>query len=191
MKKIPCLFKRDFTTRPPTLLREVTPGCEWVLDGIGRATRKWDGTAAAIIGGELYARYDAKRGKPAPDGAIPCDDPDPVTGHHPHWVKADRPCDTWIRAAYDGAVLFCVAHPPDGTYEAIGPKIGVNAERWPHHTLMRHGRGEWLVERSFDGIGACLAGERIEGLVFHHPDGRMCKIRRADYGLPWPITENP
>lgn len=23
-------------------------------------------------------------------GAIPCDEPDPVTGHWPHWVKVDK-----------------------------------------------------------------------------------------------------
>ena len=27
----------------------------------------------------------------------------------------------------------------------------------------------------------------IEGIVWHHPDGRMAKIKRRDFGLSWPI----
>lgn len=183
MKKIPCLFQRDFTDRRnPALLPRITNGCEWVLAGEGVATRKWDGTAVAITGGKLYARYDAKAGKPAPPGAIPCCDPDPETGHHPHWVLADRPEDKWIRKAFEGEL-----EPRDGTYEAIGPKINGNPENASGYMLMRHGnqRLEGLV-RTFDGIKQFLTETKIEGIVFHHPDGRMCKIRRADYGIPWP-----
>lgn len=88
MRKMPCLFERDFTDkRRPVLLRAVTLGCEWVLNGEGIASIKRDGTACAVIDGALYARFDAKRGKTPPPGAIPCDpEPDPVTGHWPHWV---------------------------------------------------------------------------------------------------------
>ena len=76
MIKIPCLFERDFTDkRNPILLPTVTPGCEWVMAGEGVATRKYDGTACAVINGELYKRYDAKQGKEPPPGAIPCADP--------------------------------------------------------------------------------------------------------------------
>ena len=40
----------------------------------------------AIIDGKFYKRYDAKKGKTPPEGAIPCQDaPDPVTGHFPHY----------------------------------------------------------------------------------------------------------
>jgi len=185
MKKIPCLFERDFSDRQrPVLLDKVTPGCEWVLAGEGVATRKWDGTACAIIGGRLYARLDCKRGKVPPPGAIPCSDPDPLTGHWPHWVLADRPEDRWIREARDnwaGTLL-------DGTYEAIGPKIGTNHEGASDHFLRRH--GDQLIEdcpRDFEGLRSFLGAAEIEGIVFHHPDGRMVKIRRDDYGFEWPI----
>lgn len=76
MKKIPCLFQRDFTDRRnPRLLESVTPGMEWVIADEGEATIKLDGTACAVIGGKLYKRYDAKHGKPAPVDGIPCDEP--------------------------------------------------------------------------------------------------------------------
>ena len=56
-------------------LPEVNEGLEWVLtDKDVIATIKWDGSACAIINGELYKRYDArvKYGKTVPEGAIKC-----------------------------------------------------------------------------------------------------------------------
>ena len=84
MKKIPTLFKRTFDAQHrKSIVNEVTPGMEWVLDGEGIATVKIDGTCCAIIDGRFYRRYDAKRGKTPPEGAIPCCEPDLVTGHWP------------------------------------------------------------------------------------------------------------
>jgi len=188
MKKIPCLYKRDFTDqRNPILLREVTPGCEWALAGEGIATRKWDGTACAVIGGKIYARYDAKRGKPAPVGGIPCDEPDPITGHHPHWVDASTdPQFKFIREAFDNELGLL----PDGTYEAIGPKINGNHDGAVVHQLLKH--GDVILEIGhvdFDSIWEYLAKRTIEGIVFHHPYGRMCKITRRNYGMEWPVVD--
>lgn len=186
MKKIPCLFVRDFTDkRNPILTREVTPGCEWVLAGEGTASRKWDGTACAVISGILYKRYDAKRGKAAPEGAIPCSEPDPVTGHHPHWLKVgDEPESKWHRAAWHRLTQPL----EDGTYELCGPHFSANPERvLGDDAFFRHGLDVRNPPRDFDGLGSFLASEEIEGLVFAHEDGRMCKIRRDDYGLPWPV----
>lgn len=194
MKKIPSLFKRDFADpRHPVLLREVTPGCEWVIDGEGVATRKRDGTACAVIGGEIYARYDAKNGKMPPDGAIPCDPAaDPVIGHWPHWVLATRPEDKWIREAHNFSVGGCFKL-SDGTYEACGPNIGGNNERLHFHMLIRHGAetgwSAYGIPRTFDGLRVFLTDNLIEGLVFHHMDGRMAKIRRDQFGLEWPIKQ--
>ena len=104
MKKIPTLFERDFFDDHTALAKPVvTPGMEWVLEGQGIATVKFDGACCAIIGGELYRRYDAKHGKPVPEGAIKCqEEADPVTGHLPCWVKCDRnnPADKWFWKAY-------------------------------------------------------------------------------------------
>jgi len=187
MKKMPCLFQRDFTDpRNPILLPIVTPGCEWALSGDGIATRKWDGTAVAIIGGKLHARYDAKRGKPLPPGAIPCGEPDPVTGHNPAWVLADRPEDRWIREA-----LTNTGTTIDGTYEAVGPKINGNHECVSTHRLVMHGGAIYTLSKddlTFDGMRVWLKFHSIEGLVFHHSDGRMCKIRRDDYEIAWPVV---
>lgn len=69
-----------------SISQEVAPGLEWVLAGDGVATEKIDGACCAIIDGVFYKRYDAKKDKRGnmklpPEGAIPCDDPDPVIGH--------------------------------------------------------------------------------------------------------------
>lgn len=177
MQKMPCLFERDFTDqRNPLLLPKVTPGCAWVTAGEGVPTRKWDGTACAV--------YDAKRGKEPPPGAIPCGEPDAVTGHWPHWVAVDprRAEDRWHAMTWQ-RLRF---HLDDGTYELCGPKIGANAEDLPTHEFYRHGAVVLeFVPRDFEGLREYLGAHMLEGIVFHHEDGRRCKIRRHDFGLPW------
>ena len=124
MKKIPTLFERVFDEHKIVdVLPNITPGCEEAFR-YGTATIKFDGSCCAIIDGQLYKRYDAKKGRPIPAGAIKCqDEPDPITGHLPCWVKCDRdnPADKWFWAAHDHkCALLCIDFLPPGTYEAIG-----------------------------------------------------------------------
>lgn len=187
---MPCLFVRKFhDKRSFTLTEQVTPGCEWVIAGEGVGSRKWDGTACAVIDGMLHKRYDAKKNpktgeyRMPPTGSIPCDEPDPVTGHWPHWVRVgDEPDSQWIRAARAGDLRFL----EDGTYEACGPKIGGN-ENIDSHQLIRHGVDVIQCERTFAGLRAYFEATPIEGIVFAHSDGRFAKIRRADFGFTWPM----
>lgn len=189
MKKISTLFKKN----PENLglvINEVDPENQWVIDGEGIATRKFDGTACAIINGELYKRYDAKNGKPAPVGGIPCQDPDPITGHWPHWIKCDRsnPADKYHFEGLDNSkVLSWLEQEPNEihTFELIGPKIQGNPEKYNEHTLVMHGSSiVGLIGLSFEDIGWWLENSDVEGIVFHHKtDGRMCKIRKSDYGF--------
>lgn len=191
MKKIPTLFERVYENHKIVGITEnVTSGCEFVLQGEGVATVKYDGSCAAIINGELYKRYDAKKGKTPPAGAIPCCDPDPITGHHPHWVKvdADNPADKWFIQAYknyfedielDKTLLF------NGTYEAIGKHFQGNPYHLTNDTLIRHGGNVIEVERSFEGIKNYLAKHEIEGIVFWKDGEPKCKIKRSDFGFDW------
>lgn len=199
MKKIPSVFQRDLDQPKALYLPTVTPGCEWVLRGEGVATRKWDGTACAIIQGQLFARYDSKIDKktgvrkPIPyEGAIPCQEPDEVTGHYPHWVLVvAQPEFQWVKLAYETTLfeqsgLDRGARIPDGTYEACGPKIGTNHEELDTHILLRHGTDVLQnVPRTFDGLKSWLGDNRLEGIVFHHEDGRMAKATRQGFGIPW------
>jgi hypothetical protein len=115
-------------------------------------------------------------------------------GHWPGWIPVgEEPDSRWIREAYDNSCVWddtetLQAPPLDGAYEACGPRIGANAETLSQHVLIRH--GDEVLElpiRSAEAIRHYLEQHPMEGVVFHHPDGRMCKIRRADFGLPWPV----
>lgn len=196
MKKIQCLFQREFLTcvggrGTEAVLREtVTQGCEGVLRGEGFATAKYDGTACMVKNDVLYKRYDAKAGKSPPAGAIPCCEPDPVTGHWPHWLPVGiGPEDKWMAAAWATSAPL-----RDGTYEFCGPHVQGNpygADRdWfqPHGSIVLS--DEHLPVRSFSRIRQFFAEATVplEGLVFWRDDWSepWCKIRRADFGLPWP-----
>jgi hypothetical protein len=184
MKKISTLFKKN----PENLgrvINEPNPENEWVFNGEGIATRKFDGTAAAIINGELYKRYDVKKGKQVPPNSIPCQEPDEITGHWPHWVKCDRskPEDKYFFEGYD-YLLKLNLKPLDATYELIGEKIQGNPENVEGHKLVMHGKHLLPLKNiSFDSVRDYLENNDIEGIVFHHPDGRMCKIRKSDFGI--------
>ncbi len=180
MKKMPCLFVRNFfDKRSFEITREVTKGCEWVINGEGIASIKRDGTACAVINGNLYRRYDAKAGKKPPVGAIPCDpEPDTITKHWPHWVLVDKE-DSGSKYHIDALSRASLL---DGTYELIGPKINGNPENFAEHSFIRHGAEVIEVPRDFDELKEFLLNFDFEGVVFSHPDGRKCKIRKDDFG---------
>lgn len=184
MKKIPTLFERDFKTKPPTIKREPNPDSIWVLDGEGEAFIKRDGTSCAVIGGNLYKRYDVKTGKKAPEDGIPCCPPDSVTGHWPHWVPVtNEPQNKYHLLAFTNDM-------PDGTYELCGPHIQGNPEGYDAEVLIPHNSERVLnVPRDFDGLAEFLKNLPHEGIVFHHEDGRMCKVRRSDFGYKWPYLK--
>ena len=176
MKKIKSLFKRDHVSNG-LVKNEVVPGSEWVLNGEGKPTVKWDGTCCLIEDGKFFKRYDVKKGRDVPSDFIPAQGKDETTGHWPGWrLVGDGPDDKYFREAFDGQ--------PDGTYELCGPKVQSNPEHFEQHVLVPHGE-ETLedCERTFEGIRAFLEGKDIEGIVWHHADGRMVKIKLKDYGL--------
>ena len=190
MKKIPTLFVRKFEGHKIVdITPEITPGCE-VAFYQGTATVKIDGSCCAIIKGEFYKRYDAKKGKKPPEGAIPCCDPDPVTGHWPHWVKVDEsnPADKWFVEALNNASSKMTVG--DGTYEAIGPHFQGNPYNLPGDVLIKHGVIHISVKRTFEGIRDFFAnGARMEGIVFWLDGEPVCKIKRTDFGLDWPVAD--
>jgi hypothetical protein len=184
MKKIVSVFQRNYDG--DRLIRdEVVPGAEWVLAGEGVATCKFDGTCCMVERGRLFKRHDMKRFAIVPAEWVACEDePDPHTGHWPGWLPVgDGPEDQWFREAWAN-YLSGGAVPPDGTYELVGPKVQGNAEGIERHTLLPHGCEVHPCPRTFDGIREYLRHKDIEGLVFHHPDGRMAKVKKKDFGLP-------
>lgn len=201
MKKIPTLFKRDFSNgKVIGITDEVISGMEWVLEGEGVATVKYDGSCCAIINGEFYKRFDAKPGRKIPEGAIPCCEPDKITGHHPHWVKVDanNPADKWFVAAYERARFpLAVRNLPspefkyhDGTFEAVGKHFNGNPYNLNYDVLVPHGFERAKLEvLTFEGIKKYLKQTPIEGIVFWKDKEPKCKIKRTDFGFDWPIKE--
>lgn len=184
MKKIPSLFVRN---ADGVLTREYHPKAHWVIAGKGVATRKWDGTAVRIWGGAPFARYDAKNGKTPPANFVPCQDPDPVTGHWPGWVPAVRSCDVWIREA----ISNLYSTPSDWTYEACGPKIGGNPEMLIRNQLIRHGVPlREPVEPTWEALTELFATIDIEGIVWwrdpYDVDCDKVKITGAAMGIKRP-----
>ena len=175
MKKIRTIFKRDEIKRN-LVTQDPHPECDWVFNGEGVATRKWDGTCFMIRDGKLYKRYDAKHGKIPPPNFEPAQDPDPITGHQPGWILVgDGPEDKWFREAPSPG--------HDGTFELVGPRINGNPEGFESHALVAHGYLQLDAPRTFDELKQYFKGKDIEGIVWHHPDGRMSKIKKKDFGL--------
>jgi len=183
MIKVISLFKRNYEG-DRLVYPEVVEGAEWVVVGEGVATEKLDGTSCMIRDGKLYKRYDAKKGKTPPPGFEPVQNPDAVTGHWPGWLPVtDAPDDRWHREAWDHGGMFL----PDGTYELLGPKVQGNKYMLPQHILRRHGDVKLNAPRDFKGLKRFFEeNPEFEGIVWHHPDGRMVKIKRKDFGLKWP-----
>lgn len=182
MRKIPTLFRRD----PADLkhvLPEVNPGCEWVLAGEGVATRKYDGTCVLIRRDGLavkgYARREVKPGKQPPPHFVEADH-DEVTGKTVGWEPIGQ--SGWS-ALYDEALAVATDELLPGTYELCGPKVNRNPEGYEAHRLIPHVDAEDLLDwpHTFEGLREWVLAWPYEGVVWHHPDGRMCKLKRRDF----------
>jgi len=182
MRKITTLFKRDFTNNG-AIMDEYSDGTDWVLGGEGVATRKYDGTCTLIRDGNYYKRYELKAGNEAPYD-FELADKDELTGKSMGWVEVGNGNeDKWHREATDG--LTAGIDLPDGTYELVGAKVQNNPEGYNKHTLVAHSEAEIYenVPLGFNELKEWLTDKDIEGLVWHHPDGRMVKIKKKDYRL--------
>jgi len=203
MRKIISLFQRNYET--DRLVRdEIVPGAEWVVAGEGVATVKWDGTSCRVTiepNGEhvLWRRYDAKAGKTPPPRFAEAQPPDPATGHWPGCVPCSRgnPADRWHFEAFDAPDD---GTPLEGTYELCGPKIGNKGSGNPYgfmsHRLIPHGKVILATApRTFDALRTYfIEHPAYEGIVWwrdqHDPECDKVKIKRRDFGLPWPSNPN-
>ena len=184
MKKIISLFQRNYDT--DRLVRdEVVPGAEWVLNGEGTPTRKWDGTCCLVENGKLFKRYELKKGKQPPSGFVAAQGPDLVTGEIPGWVPVGEGNeDRWHRAALTSAPIPLT----DGTYELVGPHINGNPDKFENEQLVPHGKNLVLsCPRTFEELRSFFKGADIEGIVWwrdiNDPNCDKVKIKKKDFGL--------
>lgn len=193
MQKIPTLFVRDENDRR-YVTDEVAPGCEWVVAGEGVATRKFDGTCVMLDEhGDWWARREVKPGKSAPPNftAVNFDE---ATGKTVGWEPIEQSAFAKYHAEAvkflalaNGTGLYGRDLYTPGTFELIGPKINGNPEKYAEHLLVRHSMAEPLAitDRSPAELRRILLflHEKYgyEGVVFHHPDGRMAKLKARDF----------
>jgi hypothetical protein len=183
VQKIPTLFVRNPDDRRH-VLPEVTPGCEWVLAGHGRATRKWDGTCTMLDEhGAWWARREVKPRKEIPPG-YQIVQHDETTGKLVGWEPMAQ---SSFAAFHVEAVANSRVSTP-GTYELLGPKINGNPDGFEAHVLMPHGWARLserlaieAAPRDYDGLRDWLTAREYEGIVWHHPDGRMAKLKARDF----------
>lgn len=208
MKKIPTVFLIDRETYLSST--QFLPQSEWVAEGHGEATVKYDGTPCRIIANKVYkrwnrpftkeagrnVRYAKKTGqdividesffKEEPDGAIKCNPTFDPKGHSWfYWVPVTEVNDDYgFLEAFEH--LKNSGELEDGTYELCAPKVRLNPYDLTAPRLLKHG-GEKLIvnDRSYNGLKLLLESMSAEGIVFHHPDGRMAKVRRHDFGFEW------
>ena len=190
MKKIPTLFERDENFH---VIDKVRPGCEWVLDGEGVATEKLDGTNVRLtIRSGRCVRLEKRR------------NPSKVQKLHGVTVGwyadavADGLNDKWLFEAMANTPLNRLGMDqidvPDGEYsaEAVGPRIQGNPLSLKEHTCVFFTldyEPHYSFERSFSWMERNIPklesrwtpGRLAEGVVFHHPDGRMAKIKGKDF----------
>tara|TARA_R110000765_G_scaffold172877_1_gene277785 strand:- start:216 stop:815 length:600 start_codon:yes stop_codon:yes gene_type:complete len=187
MKKIPTVYKRNLDN-----LKELTciinDGCEWVFTEDCVGTRKYDGTCCMIKNKKLFKRREVKK-----NGAIPKDfiesSYDSVTGKRTGWLPCD-PNEKADKYHFAGLGNMIEEDKLDGTYELVGPKIQGNPEGYKDYVLIKHSNAQ-NIELPFGirfldpksqrkTIRDFLDYTEYEGIVFHHPDGRMAKIKKKD-----------
>lgn len=184
MRKIPTLFLRDWDGHPKHVTREPNPECAWVFAGEGQPTVKWDGTCVMLDGqGAWWARREVKPGKLPPKWFRPVETDD-ETGKTIGWEPVEQSSFAkWHAEVLDRGERF-----RPGTYELLGPKVNGNPDGFEAHVLMEHGWAPLSIRedvkaapRDYDGLAAWLHTRPYEGIVWHHSDGRMAKIKRRDF----------
>lgn len=185
MKKIPTIFLRDYKLKCTPVTDDINPECQWVFDGEGIATRKIDGVNIKIEDSVVYRRI-----KPKTSDYSEAE----YEKYHLLMDKYVSKALECYQSSYyrrialkmpDGSPQYIPAL-NDGIYEAYGEGIRGNAEKVEgyhmvridpiDHALVVHG-----VPRSYRGLMGYFATHDIEGIVFHHRDGRMAKIKTKDF----------
>lgn len=193
MNKTPSVFLRN-PENMSELTDEPNPLAQWVFDGEGVATRKYDGSCVMLdADGKWWARREVKKDKTPPPNWLPVETDD-ITGKRMGWEPIEQ---TGLAKHLEDALSNGGPHwkYDVGTYELCGPKINGNPEGFAFHVLVNHANAEvlsgdlWEVNRPrpAEAIKNLLIHTipylRWEGVVWHHPDGRMAKLKISDFGI--------
>ena len=184
MNKIPSVFLRN-PEDMNHLLKTPHPDALWVLAGEGVATRKYDGVCVMLDeDGQWWGRKEIKKGKSAPPNWIPVEEDD-YTGRIFGWEPIEQSSFVafWRHAIIDREFAA-------GTYELCAPRIGRNPERLELPRLFKHSAAETIHSLTpppydYEALKSFVMyvhdWMHWEGIVWHHPDGRMAKLKGRDF----------
>lgn len=185
MKKIPSLYVRDINDMAH-VLPEVNPVASWVIDDAARvqATVKYDGTCMLLDSyGMWWSRRQVRPDRAVPENYVPVEH-DPATGKTRGWIPAEQ---SQYRD-FHAEALELHGYQRPGTFELVGPRIGKNPHRLSRHRLLSHGCTPMEgIPTDFHALAEYLHihqwtwGGYLEGVVWHHEDGRMAKIKTKDF----------
>lgn len=183
MQSIQTIFERQQVGKKFLAVPVINTECQWVFKGEGTPTIKWDGSACLFKDGVFYKRHRLKNGKKMPAGwRHHTFDIDQVSGHG--WVPVlDTPDSQYHLEAFRKTEL------KNGkTYELVGPMLQKNPYELREHELWEHGTAKVtdLTSRNFVDLEVWMHSHHHEGIVWHHPDGRMAKLKKRDFDIPWP-----
>ena len=188
MKKIPTIYIRGddglVTTEP-------NPEADWVFAGEGKPTviKVGVNVCVAVKNGVVEAFWKWREPRKV----------DELKGAQSFYVLVNRvlSVNKHIVAAFDATDF---TRWPTGTWpcEALGPNIQGGVESgvpllYPFSWQSEYPSGyswvsSWVGYSIHTALKSFLLYYRpdIEGIVWHHPDGRYAKLKRKDFGLPWP-----
>jgi len=182
MKKIETIFDRGDNFR---VIPKPRAGCEWVFAGEGIITEKLDGTNIRLTVENGKVIHVEKRRNPSKQ--------EKAQGIEPGYVDASR-TDPQDKHIFEAADNTDVSEWPNRRYEceAVGPKIQGNPLGLESPVCYPFRYKPVILDdcvRGFDSIRGYVLnleskfspGHPAEGVVFHHPDGRMAKIKRKDF----------
>jgi hypothetical protein len=179
MRNVPTLFQRD-ANGPTRVIDQVNPACAWVIQGEGAAHRMFNGACMMFDGQRWYARRKVEKGADFPLNFETVDF-DPATGKTVGWVPMVQ--SSFLQWHNDALMHVDGYSFHAGTYELCGPKINGNPEHFDYHVLVPHSDTELLanVPRTYEGLKKYLTSVPYEGVVWHHLDGRMAKLKGRDF----------
>lgn len=192
MRKIPLLFLHD-KHRPRVPTPDVTPEAKWVVAGEGTARRKYDGHCVMFDGEQWWSQFVHRWGRGAPPQGFREVEQDQGGRVSRGWEPAES--SVWAELLTEALLLgdhhlgvgAASREPEPGTYELCGPRIHGNPDLFKGQVLIAHNRAQPLadVPVEFEPLMNWLIDHpAIEGVVWHHEDGRMAKCKRTE-ALEW------
>lgn len=187
MEKIQTLFLRN-PENMKLVTREINPDAAWVLTASAVPTVKKDGTNVRVTVRNGHPTYTEKRRNPTRE--------EKANGVEPGYVVIDE------RDPANQHILSAITYTdytgwPDGAWscEALGPKIQGGIES-SVPSLYAFSESPSIITEpiplGYDAIREYLETHPIEGIVWHEQGGqcRMCKIKRRDFELAWPVKRS-